>query len=55
MPASFKKAVKDALLSYDDKEGLSKLKLKGFAETKDSDYDSVRDLIKLKKELKNKE
>lgn len=55
LPASFKKAVKDALLSYDDKEGLSKLKLKGFAETKDSDYDSVRDLIKLKKELKNKE
>lgn len=51
LPASFKKAVKDALLSYDDKEGLSKLKLKGFAETKDSDYDSVRDLIKLKKEL----
>lgn len=55
LPASFKKAIKEALLSYDDKEGLSKLKLKGFAETKDSDYDSVRELIKLKKELKNKE
>lgn len=55
LPASFKKAVKDALLAYDNKEGLSKLKLKGFAETKDSDYNTVRDLIKLKKELKNKE
>jgi phosphonate transport system substrate-binding protein len=47
--------VMGAFLSYNDKEGLAKLKLKGFAPAKDSDYDSVRELIKLKKELKKKQ
>lgn len=54
LPESFKMAVMGAFLSYNDKEGLKKLKLKGFAPAKDSDYDSVRELIKLKKELKKK-
>lgn len=54
LPTSFKMAVKGAFLSITDKELLSKMKLKGFAPALDSDYDSVRELIKLKKELKKK-
>jgi phosphonate transport system substrate-binding protein len=54
LPESFKMAVMGAFLSYNDKEGLAKLKLKGFAPAKDSDYDSVRELIELKKQLQNK-
>ncbi len=52
LPESFKMAVMGAFLSYDDKAGLAKLKLKGFAPAKDSDYDSIIDLIELKKNYK---
>lgn len=54
LPTSFKMAVKGAFISLTDKELLSKLKLKSFAPAKNSDYDSVRELIKLKKEMKKK-
>ncbi|ADG92022.1 phosphonate ABC transporter, periplasmic phosphonate binding protein [Arcobacter nitrofigilis DSM 7299] len=52
LPESLKMAIKGAFISYNDVEGLKKLKLKGYAATDDSQYDSVRDLIELKKSLK---
>ena len=51
---SLKKAVKDAFISYDDEVKLAKMKLKGFTSVTDSDYDSVRELMKLKKSMKKK-
>jgi len=54
LPSSLKMALKGAFLSYKDKEGLKRLKNKGFIAGDDSVYDSVRELIKLKKQLKNK-
>lgn len=54
LPSSLKMALKGALISYKDPAGLSKLKNKGFIDVDDSMYDSVRELIKLKKELKKK-
>ena len=54
LPESLKKAIKEAFLSYDDKEGLKKLKLKGFAATDDKTYDPIRDQMEVKKQLANK-
>jgi phosphonate transport system substrate-binding protein len=54
LPESLKKAVKDAFISYDDEVQLAKMKLKGFTSVTDSDYDSVRELMKLKKSMKKK-
>jgi phosphonate transport system substrate-binding protein len=54
LPTSLKMALKGAFLSYNDPIGLAKLKNKGFIKVDDSNYDSVRALIKLKKELKKK-
>lgn len=54
LPSSLKMALKGAFLSYNDPKGLEKLKNKGFVKGDDSVYDSVRELIKLKKQLKNK-
>ncbi|QKJ23009.1 phosphonate ABC transporter substrate-binding protein [Poseidonibacter lekithochrous] len=54
LPSSLKMALKGAFLSYNDPEGLKRLKNKGFIKGDDSVYDSVRELIKLKKQLKNK-
>ncbi len=54
LPESLKKAIKDALLSYDDEEGLKKLKLKGFAATNDEAYNPIRDQIEVKKQMGNK-
>ena len=52
LPTSLKMALKGAFLSYNDAEGLKRLKNKGFIKGDDSVYDSVRELIKLKKQLK---
>lgn len=52
LPASLKMAIKGALVSYNDAEGLKRLKNKGFIPGDDSVYDSVRELIELKKKLK---
>lgn len=54
LPESLKKAITKAFLSYDDKEGLKKLKLKGFAATNDKAYDPIRDQMEVKKQLANK-
>jgi len=54
LPQSLKMAVKGALVSYNDAEGLKRLKNKGFIPGDDSVYDSVRELIELKKKLKAK-
>ncbi len=54
LPNSLKMAIKGAFLSFNDKEGMERLKNKGFINGDDSVYDSVRELIKLKKQLKKK-
>jgi len=55
LPSSFKMAMKGAFTSYDDPAGLSKIKIQGYFPVKDSFYDSVRELVALKKKLKNKQ
>lgn len=54
LPESLKKALKEAFISYNDKDGLNKLKIKGYIEASDSMYDPVRDLIEIKKQLEAK-
>ena len=54
LPESLKKALKDAFLSYNDKEGLKKLKLKGYVTVSDDIYDPIRDQIEVKKQLGKK-
>lgn len=54
LPESLKNAITKAFLSYDDKDGLKKLKLKGFAATNDKAYDPIRDQMEVKKQLANK-
>ena len=54
LPESLKLAIMGAFVSYHDEAGLKKLKLKGFAPAKDSDYNPVRELIEAKKALKKK-
>lgn len=51
LPESLKKALKEAFISYNDKEGLDKLKIKGYIEANDSMYNPIRDLIEVKKQL----
>ncbi|QKF81935.1 phosphonate ABC transporter substrate-binding protein [Halarcobacter ebronensis] len=55
LPTSLKMALKGAFISYDDPEGLKRLKNRGFIKGDDSVYNPVRDLMKLKEELKNKQ
>ncbi|XOB60593.1 phosphonate ABC transporter substrate-binding protein [Campylobacterota bacterium DY0563] len=55
LPTSLKMAIKGAFISYNDPEGLKRLKNKGFIKGDDSVYDPVRELIKLKNELKKKQ
>lgn len=54
LPDSLKKALKEAFLSYNDQEGLKKLKLKGYAEATDKAYDPIREQIEVKKQLAKK-
>ena len=54
LPLSLKVAIKGAFLSFRDKESLEKLKINGYIDTTDSVYDSIRELIELKKKLKKK-
>ena len=54
LPDSLKKALKEAFISYNDKDGLNKLKIKGYIEANDSMYNPVRDLIEVKKQLEAK-
>jgi phosphonate transport system substrate-binding protein len=54
IPESLKTALKTAFLSYNDKAGLSKLKLKGYVPVSDEVYDPIRDQIEVKKQLEKK-
>ena len=54
LPESLKKALKEAFLTYNDKEGLKQLKLKEYAAVTDSLYDPIRDQIEVKKQLGKK-
>lgn len=54
LPQDLKKAIKEAFLSYNDKDGLEKLKIKGYVEVEDSTYNSIRDLMEIKKQLEEK-
>jgi phosphonate transport system substrate-binding protein len=54
LPESLKKALKDAFISYKDKDGLKQLKLKGYVAASDDVYDPIRDQIEVKKQLSKK-
>lgn len=54
LPESLKNALKEAFLAYNDKAGLSKLKLKGYVSVTDDVYDPIRDQIEVKKQLGKK-
>lgn len=54
LPNSLKMALKGAFLSYNDPEGLKRLKNKGYIKADDAMYNPIRELIELKKTLKNK-
>ena len=54
LPSSLKMAIKGAFLSYNNKDGLEKLKISGYVPGDDSLYDGVRKLIALKNSLKKK-
>lgn len=51
LPESFKTALQSAVLNFKDPRGLAQLELKGYAPAKDSDYDGVRKLEEVKKQL----
>jgi len=51
LPASLKKALKDAFVAYNDPVGLDKLKLKGYVEANDSFFDPIRDQLEVKAAL----
>jgi phosphonate transport system substrate-binding protein len=54
LPDTLKTALKEAFLSYNDKEGLKMLKLQGYADTDDATYNPIREQIEVKKQLANK-
>jgi len=54
LPLSLKKALKEAFISYKDKDGLKQLQLKGYAPASDDLYDPIRDQIEVKKQLGKK-
>lgn len=54
LPESLKKALRDAFISYRDKDGLKQLKLKGYVATSDDVYDPIREQIEVKKQLTKK-
>lgn len=51
LPQDLQDKIKELLLNFNDKAELDKLNQAGFVDIKDSDYDSIRDLIELKKQL----
>ena len=51
LPDSFKEAVQEAFLSYDDPEGLKELSIRGWIPATDADYDVIRTLEATKAEL----
>ena len=55
LPPSLKMAIKGAFVSYNDSQGLEKLKLKGYLAGNDRMYDGIRKLIALKEAMKAKQ
>jgi len=54
LPATLKKALRDAFVSFKDKDGLSKLKISGYAPVSDEVYDPIREQIEFKKSIDKK-
>jgi len=54
LPETLKKALREAFVSYKDKEGLSKLKISGYAPVEDAVYNPIREQIEFKKQLDKK-
>jgi len=54
LPLTLKTALREAFLGYKDKEGLSKLKISGYAMAADGLYNPVREQIEFKKALDKK-
>ncbi|MCX7965094.1 MAG: phosphonate ABC transporter substrate-binding protein [Syntrophorhabdaceae bacterium] len=54
LPESLKKALRDAFISYNDKDGLAKLKLKCFEPVTDDTYNTIRELMQLTKKQSQK-
>ena len=51
LPDTLKGALKEALLAYQDQEGLKMLKLQGYAAADDATYNPIREQIEVKKQL----
>ncbi|CAD7289326.1 phosphonate ABC transporter substrate-binding protein [Campylobacter suis] len=51
LPEDLKAKIKQLLLDFKDTNELDKLNYSGFVDIKDSDYDSIRELIELRKKL----
>jgi phosphonate transport system substrate-binding protein len=52
LPQSLQKALREAVLSFNDKKALERIGLKGFAPATDAQYDPIRKLEEAKKSLK---
>jgi phosphonate transport system substrate-binding protein len=51
LPESFRKAVKEAFLSFKDPKGLDGFNIKGYLPVNDADFDPIRDAREVKKTL----
>jgi phosphonate transport system substrate-binding protein len=54
LPASLRKAIKDAFLSFKDPKGLDAFNIKGYIAVDDKDFDPIRDAREIKKQLAKK-
>jgi phosphonate transport system substrate-binding protein len=54
IPASLKRALKEAFVAYNDPVGLDKLKLKGYVAGSDALFDPIRDQMEVKAALEKK-
>ena len=52
LPASLRKAIKDAFLSFKDPKGLDAFNIKGYLPVDDKDFDPIREAREIKKQLK---
>jgi phosphonate transport system substrate-binding protein len=54
LPASLRKAIKDAFLGFKDPKGLDAFNIKGYIAVDDKDFDPIRDAREIKKQLAKK-
>ncbi len=54
LPASLRKAIKDAFLNFKDPKGLDAFNIKGYIAVDDKDFDPIRDAREIKKQLAKK-